>query len=60
MSESQNPQMDTIIEVTDFFGGDRKKHEVLAQPETCCGCITCGEPAPASDSHDLTDTKGGS
>lgn len=41
---STNHQADDLVEVTNYFsGGDRKRAEILAQPEACqqCTCYSC-------------------
>ena len=40
MSMNEKQSSDDLVEVTDFFGGERNSPEPLAQPE-CCDCSKC-------------------
>jgi hypothetical protein len=42
MLSDSNVKIDTLVEVTNFFsGGERRRAEILAQPECNCGSGQC-------------------
>ncbi|MCE5301653.1 MAG: hypothetical protein LLF97_00930 [Planctomycetaceae bacterium] len=52
---SNNQQADDLVEFTNYFsGGDKKREELLAQPEVCaqCQCYSCACTCIGSPSED--------
>lgn len=67
MPTNEKARMDNLVEITDFFsGGDRKREEILAQPEKCsckpcmvddCGGAQCSIKLSASQWVALDDSQ---
>ena len=45
MSMNEKQFADDLVEITDFFGGERNSPEPLGQPE-CCTCSKCENNNP--------------